>query len=656
MKWRVLPVDEQAVASLRENLGLSSCLARLLAVRGITEPAEARDFLFGGKESLSDPMLLPDMALAVRLIRESLDSREKILVFGDYDADGVTAAALLTSLLRKMGGDVLCYIPHRLDEGYGLSAEGIEEAQKNGVRLIVTVDCGSSDGDEIALAHSYGIKVVVTDHHQVDGNKSGADACVNPHRPDSACPFRDLAGAGVALALARALDGHLWEESLDLAAIGTVADVVPLLGENRIIARLGLMALQEKTRPGLKALLQEAGVETQAVGSWHVGFVIAPRINAAGRISSAETALELLLEENPSRAAEMAVKLNELNTQRQKLDRQIRQEIQDHLAGKPKEAEESLLFMASPTWHPGVIGIVAGKLSDERGKPVFLLSIQDGEARGSARGCDGYDVFRALSDCREHLTHFGGHPGAGGFSLPEKDIGRLKEALLARSCAPPEEKALLPVDMELSLEKVNFEILEDLQRLSPFGEGNPEPLFLSRKTVLSSLDQVGARKQHLRFRASQRGKNLKAIWFDNGERLPDILPRANSYDLIHRIEEDNWNGRKDLVLKIKDVIESPRGNISSSPSRETLGKVYRVLTKLSAKGTWFECDERKLATTLQDDMIVSATVRVALRIFEEIGILDSQASDDSFISKLKLREGVKGNLSDSATYQSLTSS
>lgn len=654
MKWRVLSADEKIVENLQEKLGISSCLARLLAVRGITEAEAARAFLFGEKDSLSDPFLLPDMAEAVRLIRESLARREKILIFGDYDADGVTAAALLTSFLRKLGGEVLCYIPHRLDEGYGLSPEGIEEAKKNGARLIVTVDCGSNDAEEIALAHSYEIKVVVTDHHQVDGNESGADACVNPHRPDSAYPFRDLAGAGVALALARALDGCLWEESLDLAAIGTVADVVPLLGENRIIARLGLMALRKKTRPGLQALLQEAGVETQAVDSWHIGFVIAPRINAAGRISTAETALELLLEEDSSRAAEIAGKLNELNIQRQKLDRQIRQEIQEHLAGKPQETEESLLFMASASWHPGVIGIVAGKLSDELGKPVFLLCIQDGEARGSARGCDGYDVFQALSDCREHLTHFGGHPGAGGFSLPATDIGRFKEALLARSCAPPGEKALSPVDMELSLDEVSREILDDLLLLSPFGEGNPEPLFLSRETLLSSLDQVGARKQHLRFRASQKEKSFKAIWFDNGGRLPDILPQAHSYDLIHRIEEDNWNGRKDLVLKIKDVFESPRKNISAPPSRETLGKVYRVLTKLSAKETWFECDERKLAATLQDDMIVSATVRVALRIFEEIGILDSQTSDDSPVSKLRLREGAKGNLSDSATYQSLT--
>jgi single-stranded-DNA-specific exonuclease len=649
MKWQVLPADERAVNSLRNELGISSFLARLLTVRGITESGAAGNFLSGGRETLSDPMLLPDMERAVSLIRGSLDRREKIMVFGDYDADGVTAAALLASFLRRLGGDVLCYIPHRLDEGYGLSPEGMEEARKNGVRLVVTVDCGSSDPEEIALAHSFGMKVVVTDHHQVHGSTSGADALVNPHLPDSACPFRELAGAGVALALARALDGRLWEECLDLAAIGTVADVVPLLGDNRVIVRLGLEALRRNRRPGMKALLEAAGAEAGALDSWHAGFVIAPRINAAGRLSSAALALDLLLEEDPSRAAEMAGKLNELNSQRQRLDREIRREIQEYLAQRPSEEEMPLLFMASPAWHPGVIGIVAGKLSDDLARPVFLLSIKDGEARGSARGCEGYDVFQALSDCREHLLHYGGHPGAGGFSLREENIGSFREALLARSLVYQEEKAPSPVDMEIPLWEITPAILEDLHRLAPFGEGNPEPLFLSRQSFLSNFDRVGARKQHLRFRASAGDKSFKSIWFDNGERLPDLSMRDTPRDLVYRVEEDNWNGRRDLVLKIRDI---PREKEQASISRDTLGKIYRALSALTSMGTWFECDEKKLARLLRDDGIVPSTVRTALTVFEEIGIMEMQPPGDSPFPMLRLREGVKGNLSDSATYQS----
>ncbi|MDE7278333.1 MAG: single-stranded-DNA-specific exonuclease RecJ, partial [Oscillospiraceae bacterium] len=437
-KWTLGNPDRNAARILSQHGGLSGICAEVLVSRGIDSMEKAVSFFNADNnndedkgERLSDPFLVKDMREAADIILAAVDSGKKICVYGDYDCDGITATALLYSYIECIGGDVRYYINDR-SEGYGLCADALRRLADESTELIVTVDNGISAVNEAALTKELGIELVITDHHQPGEVLPAAAAVVDPHRDDDLSPFKDLCGCGVALKLIAAMDGGSYDSALeqfsDLAAIATVADVVPLAGENREIVRLGLRYLENTENAGLQALMEAASVKLP-VTSTQAAFSIAPRINASGRFASASEAVELLLCEDPDDAAEIAARLNSLNSERKKTEADIMEEIRGSILQDPRILYERVLFLYGEGWHHGVIGIVAAKLVERFGKPVFILSDDGDEARGSARSVAGFSVHKALTACSEVLTKFGGHSGAGGFSLKKENIGAFNEAL-----------------------------------------------------------------------------------------------------------------------------------------------------------------------------------------------------------------------------------
>ena len=482
-KWTIGKPDPKAVELLSQKGGLSAVCAGVLASRNIDTIEKATEF-FNQQDSgsqLSDPFLIHDMREAAEALLAAIDEGKKICIYGDYDCDGITATAVLYSYLECMGGNVEYYINQR-SEGYGICKDAIKRLSENGVEVIVTVDNGISAVEEAKLASELGIELIITDHHQPGEELPEAVAVVDPHRADDMSPFKDLCGCGVALKLIAAMDGgdysSAMEQFSDLAAIATVADIVPLKGENREIVRQGLRYLENTENMGLQALMAVAGVKIP-ITSMNAAFSIAPRINASGRFGSASEAVDLLLCEDPEESEAMANRLNQLNTERRKTEADIMNEIQASIISKPETLYKRVLFLYGEGWHHGVIGIVAAKLVERFGKPVFILSDDGDYARGSARSVDGFSVHKALTACADILTKFGGHSGAGGFSLMKSDINNFDNALQKYAA---ENFSSMPVltlhaDKLITPQELSVESISSLSLLEPCGEGNPQPLF-----------------------------------------------------------------------------------------------------------------------------------------------------------------------------------
>lgn len=561
--WRLKEEDPVLQEILSREMGISPLLARLLVNRKVLTVEDARLFLRGTLEQAGDPFLLPDMPVAVERIISAIEKREKILVYGDYDTDGVTATALMVLALRRLGAQVDYYVPNRLRQGYGLHAEVLHWARRAGYRLVVTVDCGISARNEVKEAlKSGGPEIIITDHHQVPKEIPPALAVINPQREDSLYPYRDLAGVGVALKLAQALlgtageDGRAWHDFLDLACLGTVADLVPLMGENRLIVKYGLPRLASTSRPGLKALMQVSGIKPEKLGTREVGFALAPRLNAAGRMGEPRLAVELLLCQNDAQAMELAEELDRQNRKRQEVEAGVLAEALDML--NAQGVKDAVVVLASPGWHPGVTGIVASRLVEILYRPVLLVGIEGDRGKGSGRSIPGFHLYRALHHCRQCLLGYGGHEGAAGFTIQAEQIDNLREAINNYASRVLTPELLLPsldIDALVSLRELTPETVAELDCLAPFGPGNPEPVLACREAVVMNIREAGREGRHLKLWIKDHDTMVDSIGFDLGNYLNDIKP-GEVLDLAFQPVLDKWNGTLRVQLEIKDLRRS----------------------------------------------------------------------------------------------------
>lgn len=541
--------------TLSKELGISKILAQILINRGIHNIEEADKFLNVDSKNLLDPYSFADMHNAVNIIKKVAKLGQKVMVFGDYDVDGITAVALLKTTLSKIGLDVVHYLPHRIKEGYGLNKNILQIVKQKNITLLITVDCGTNSRDEIKELRRHNVEVVVTDHHEpINCELPPASSIINPKLKNSHYKYRDLAGVGVAYKLCQALTGKMLIEDLDLVSLGTIADVVPLTGENRIMVKEGLSRIPKTKRIGLNALLETSGIKDKQISSNFVSFILGPRINASGRMDTAEIALTLLLSDNKDEADTLARIMEAHNRQRQKIENKILEEAQDLINREINFKEHKVMVIAKEGWHQGVLGIVASKLADRFYRPTILISLTESLCKGSGRSIKNFHLFEALLECKDFLETFGGHSHAVGLVISRdciKDFRHkinhfAKEKLLLEDLLPS-----LDVDMELSLSDLNEAQVGEFEVLEPFGEGNPEPLFYTRNLQLKSEPQVLGRDT-LKFWITDGNVIHQALGFGKGS-LKNSLVNSDYFDLVYTLRIDDWQGERSIALEVKDI-------------------------------------------------------------------------------------------------------
>ena len=561
-RWAVAaPPDPELTAVLVSDLHIPEPLAAILVPRGLAAPDLAKAFLRPDLERLSDPFAWADMARAVELIVAAVRAGTPILVHGDYDVDGQCAAALLTRVLSSVGASAHAFVPHRLRDGYDFGPAGIAEARRLGARLVITCDCGITALEAVREARAAGIDVIITDHHLPGDELPPASAVLDPRRADCASADKDLCGTGVAFKLAQALvpalgvSPHLPLHFLDFVALATVADVVPLTGENRILVRHGLKMLAGSRWTGLRALVEAAGLTGRPLKAGHVGFILAPRLNAAGRIGDARDGLRLLLSDNPDEAATLARELETLNARRQELDQRILDEAVE-LAERVLQPDDRALVLAADAWHPGVIGIVASRLVERYGRPTFLIGWDGDAGRGSGRSIVGFDLHAALHRVGHHLEKYGGHTMAAGLTIRRERYEPFRVAFLetaAQLLGPDDLVPAQRVDLELPLGLVSDELEKLIRHLEPCGPGNPAPVFGVRHARAVGARRVGT--NHLRFTLDDESGALPAIAFQWADAIPDHW-LADRLDVAFRLERDEWQGRVTLQARVASMAPS----------------------------------------------------------------------------------------------------
>ncbi len=681
---------------------------RILAARGVSDPVERSAFLSGEPPKWHDPFLLPDMQNACTRIRSAIANRERILVFGDYDADGVTATALLLLFLRKAGADCRYMIPDRVSEGYGMSEALFSRIDGFSPSLMITVDCGISDVDEISTLMRSGIDVIVTDHHEVKPILPQAIAVVSAKRVDSLYPFTQLSGVGIALKLIEALSSFLYpltekndfEAFFDLAMLGTIADVVPLVDENRTIVRKGLRQLHERGRLGITSLIEVAGQREKELNSISISYLIVPRINASGRMGDAARAVELLTTDDSAKAAEIAALLTSENARRQEIELDIFQKAIARIEGSVKEGEVSItsagpIVLLGDDWHPGVIGIVASRLVSRYGRPAIVFTKDSGQPdlyKGSARSVDGFNILEAIIFAKEHAAQFGGHPKAAGIAVEASHFSgfcKMLEEYSLKTCEEGHGVAALRPDARLSVEEISLSSFREIQRLAPFGESNAEPIFLLENLTIEQAMSCGSGK-HLKLKVSveTNGKNRQfdAIGFGFGA-LEDLYTVGSKIDILYSLTSNVWRDKESLSLMIRDirfsktgrmVIDSPdiletlyqknlglrqlailakTGSADIVPTREDFKRVYQFLRTNCTEGSVI-CDANLLARK------ISLSYKESINGFQLLRILDvfAEASLIQFHSRKGQRicfsllfvEG-KVKLENTKTYQRMFS-
>ena len=546
---------------MSKELNISPILARLLINRGTKEALSARRFLKADLKDLRDPYLFQDMEKAVDKILKVINNNERILIYGDYDVDGLTSVALLFSILKELTTNLYYYIPNRFQEGYGLNEEAIDIAFKNNFKLIITVDCGISSICEIEKANNYGIDVIVIDHHQPQKDLPSAVAIINP-KCDINYPFKELAGVGVSFKVAQALYLKLGKNQddllnlLDYVALGSIADSVPFIDENRILIKHGIKMLNQTKKEGLKALITESGVNYGNLGTKEVNFFLAPRINAAGRLGDSKLALELLLTDSEYKAEYLSRKLNEINKCRKEIGDNILREARKLASVQVKEEDNKVLVLASENWNQGVIGIIASRLADEFNRPTIVISKKDEIAKGSGRSIDGFHLYNVLELCQDILINFGGHKLAAGITIRSNKIPEFKSRINEISQNFIKEDDLSPelkIDARISLGNINFGLVKDINILEPFGIGNPQPVFCSYKNTISNWKLVGEKGQHLKLRIKEKNRTLEGIGFKLSRLGNQIFSENKVVDLAFNIELNKWNGMENVQLNIKDI-------------------------------------------------------------------------------------------------------
>ena len=660
--WSDAKYSSVLSAQQKEN----ALLAGILTARGITDPAEALTLL-AGEEDLSDPFLLTDMQKACERIWQAIDNGETIVVFGDYDVDGVTATALLYQHLKGMGATVKCMLPSREGDGYGLSRNAIQSIHDKGYQLIVTVDNGISAVEEAEFAAELGIDLIITDHHLPPETLPKAVAVVDPRRLDDTSPFKGLCGAGVAFKLCAALDGCPPEEMLDycgdLAAVGTVADVMPLTGENRTLVKSGLRQLQNTDRPGLEALLEEVGLAGRPITAENISYAIAPRINAAGRMDSAVTALQLVLCEDPDRAEELAHKLNEINVKRQETELEIFKAAQVLLEQQPERLEDRVMLLWGRDWHPGVIGIVASRLVERTGRPVIVVTVDEhGECKGSGRSVPGFNLHACIGSCTDLLIRYGGHAMAAGLSVREENLPELRRRLnewAAREC-PVLHTAPLECDLPIHLDRVTVDSVRRIDALAPFGAENPTPVFLLQSAVVDGVYPV-SEGRHSRLRLRQGNASVYAVWFGMPpEQLPytmgDVVDAALNLSVYESARGAQLSGRildlhpAGLGTKLAEqaaLVAALRRGTPLTAEQKTLitpdrSHIITVYRELQAR-RWHAEDLQPLCAKLGEEN--TGKTLVAVTALEQVGLIATVEKGGAKYLELVPAQGKK-NLAD----------
>ena len=558
-KWEFYDSDNAKIKEISQKFNISELLATVLVNRNIKTDEEITLFLNPTRNDFHDPYLMPDMKIAVDRIIKAIDEKEKTMIYGDYDVDGITSITVLSKFLNQCGLNVGYYIPNRLNEGYGLNKKAIKTIADEGYKLIITVDCGISSTEEIDYAYSLGMEVIITDHHEPLDILPNALAIIDCKRKDNKYPFNSLAGVGVSFKLIQAIGQRLnlpekeYLKYLDIVCIGTISDIVPLVDENRVIAKLGLMLIKQTKTPGVKALLKATSYKE--VNSTTVSFGIAPRINACGRMGHEKDALELFLTENIVEAEQITEKLNEYNKQRQNIEKRIFEEAIAKIE-KNKENKKNMIILGSENWHHGVIGIVSSKITELYYKPSILICFENDNGKGSGRSIPGFDLHEALCLASDYLEKYGGHEMAVGLSLKKKDFKSFKEKLesIAENLHTDELTPIIKIDKEITLNDIKIENVKELNLLEPFGESNKTPIFIYRNLKIDSIRALSEGK-HLKLTLKDENKIINAIGFNMGKYSEEYLI-GDKIDVIGVLEINTFNGIESVQINMKDIRKS----------------------------------------------------------------------------------------------------
>lgn len=652
--WKI-PYSPTVVPAALTEAGYSPLIAAVLNVRGLGEPTAARDFLECSDALLGNPLMMTDMPQAVMRITRAIAMGEKVAVYGDYDVDGITSTCMLTDYLRRRGLDCEYYIPDRMEEGYGLNTSAIAALGERGVTLIITVDCGVTTVEEAAFAAEKGIDMIVTDHHECREELPDVIAVVDPKRPDCNYPSRDLAGVGVAFKLLCALEGsaeRMLEQYSDLVAVGTIADVMPLVGENRYIIKHGLCKLHTSPRPGLKALIEEAGLGDKRITATNIGFTLAPRLNASGRLGQASMAAELLLTDSPRLAATRAADLCQLNRDRQMLETDIWREALD-MIGDAKPSTP--IVLSCETWHQGVIGIAASRLTEAYNVPAIMICLDGDKGKGSCRSCGNFNLFEALSACSEYLEGFGGHALAAGLTIKRENIPAFTACLGEYYLNHPADgEKTLEIDLCVdSPELLTMQCVEDLELMEPCGTGNARATLCMTRAYLSSINPIGGGR-HLRLQVEKFGQSYECVFFSRT--AEELGLRAGSWvDIAFFPQINDFRSRRSVQLLVCDLRKHKaglsddilRGDIvpcaeNAAPTRDSLGQLWRSIVH---RGGQLSMEKTALMECLSPAMWDSR-ICIGLKVFEELGLMSLSFDGENLAISCDASAG-KVNLEDS---------
>jgi len=559
-KWISYNKDYSNIDNFVKEFEISETLARLLINRNIDSIEKAESYLNPDISQLHNPFEMFDMSKSLNRIEKAILEKEKICIYGDYDVDGITSVAMLYSLIKKLKGNAIYYIPDRLEEGYGLNSEAIKKIKDLDVKLIITVDCGIRSVDEVNLANDLNIDVIITDHHECSDILPAAYSIINPNQKQCKYPFKDLAGAGIVFKIITALSEKLLLkdyalEFLDLTALATVADVVTLTGENRVIVQKGIEQAKKTTNRGLKALINVCDIELTDLNTYHLGFIIAPRINAAGRLKHANIVVELLTTKDDARAYEIAKMLNELNYNRQQIENNMLETALKKIKNEMDLKEEHVIVLDDSSWHVGVVGIIASRITEKFNKPSIIISIENEIGKGSARSINGLNICETLSACKELLVKYGGHELAAGLTIEKRLIKDFREKINAivhkfKKDKPFYHEILVDYKLDNKINLVN--IYNEIQKLEPFGAGNPKPLFVYRFLILKEVKTVGLDGKHLSLKMFNGKEYLSGIGFNMGF-VANHIEVNRKVDIICSVEMNTWNGEENIQLHIKDL-------------------------------------------------------------------------------------------------------
>lgn len=665
-EWKIQGFIPEHVTQL-ERAGFTPLTARLLASRGLTEPKDAIEFLHDGLDTLSDPFIMADMDKAVERIRRAIESGERTAVYGDYDVDGLTSTCLITTYLRSKGLFCEPYIPERLTEGYGVNEEALRHFKELGVSLIITVDCGVTASAQAELARELGMDMVITDHHECSGELPVANAVVDPHRPDCPYPFKGLAGVGVAFKLVCALEGperlsEVMEEYGDLAAMGTIADIMPMTGENRAIVRRGIAALKKKGRIGLAALMAETGVERSKINSINISFVLVPKLNAAGRMGKVRLAFDLLMSRSEAEAEMLAKELCMLNQERRSVENAVYEDALTMLS----EGVDGPIILASEDWHQGVSGIVASRLAEKFGVPAIVICDVEGNGRGSCRSAYGFNIFEALDDSAELLESYGGHELAAGLTLDISNLPEFRRRMqeFYKKKEGEERKLTLFVDYEVdSASLLSIENIDALLSNEPWGGGNPPPLLCMRGVSVDSITPIGG-DRHLKMRVSRDFRSIDCVFFSKTVRELGLRQGMRA-DIAFEVSVNEFRGSRSVQLLLKDA------RVSKIPADASVALATRFFNgeKLSATEREILLPDRPVFAAVWRNMVshqgaMAGSVReivtdlasrvgtsfgriiICMNVFEELGLAEISRCKDN-MTIYPDSTGKKVNLDDS---------